>query len=637
VVSSNIIILNPIADLGTGKSYRVYVGTGVKSATGKSLSTYDSWIFTTKSHYFVNDGSLVGDQWCTAVGNDVNDGLTPATPKRTVSALLAAYSILPGRTVYVDTGTYTETVAPGADDQGSALGFVSFLGSTNGSVIQASAGYAFDLTGLGYISIENFIIRGVTSGIFMTGGNNRIYRNVIKKHSADGIVAQGSPNTVIYGNTICSNGQYGINLTLDTSDGLVISRNTVFYNADGGVWADNADSCRFDQNMLYRNDSNVTKWGALAFNGGATQDDWTIVNNTFFSNYSRGINIAGGMTTYEIQDNIGAFCMDNRAAWNLGGRTYSYSLRWMSDETGDTGDTWVMGAGVITNLDPLFKSFFSDFHLQYNSPAIGTGSGGQCMGRYSARVTPASTAANTLTTHTIRFATTYAGSIPADGEIWIQYPSGFRFSPGLTASSPSLGGSLTPVIAGTGLVRILRTGGSASTAGNPETIVLTGVTNATVGSVNNKIRWWTKRNDASFVDYPDDSNDFAITSSGGPVLRNGVAYSATTLKGKASPKVPGSTVTCSMSFSNIGGTANWPVFRVPIPSNCQFKTNSLQSVTGWTCQYSTNNTPVQTYLSTSYSLTNVKYPVSRIKWVRWRSPSMGAGTVINVQFQVIIR
>ena len=46
--------------------------------------------------YYVNDGSTTNDLWCTAVGNDANDGLTTATPKATVQAVLAAYPLLPG-------------------------------------------------------------------------------------------------------------------------------------------------------------------------------------------------------------------------------------------------------------------------------------------------------------------------------------------------------------------------------------------------------------------------------------------------------------------------------------------------------------------------------------------------------------
>ena len=56
--------------------------------------------------YYVNDGSITNDEWCTQPGDDANDGLTPATPKATIQAIIDAYALGPGDTVYVDTGVY---------------------------------------------------------------------------------------------------------------------------------------------------------------------------------------------------------------------------------------------------------------------------------------------------------------------------------------------------------------------------------------------------------------------------------------------------------------------------------------------------------------------------------------------------
>ncbi len=56
--------------------------------------------------YYVNDASTVGDVYCTAPGNDANDGKTPATPVASLTGLLALYTFHPGDTIYVDTGAY---------------------------------------------------------------------------------------------------------------------------------------------------------------------------------------------------------------------------------------------------------------------------------------------------------------------------------------------------------------------------------------------------------------------------------------------------------------------------------------------------------------------------------------------------
>ena len=57
--------------------------------------------------YYVNDSSTNGNVYTTAVGNDGNNGLTPATPKLSLTNLLSSVGLLPGDTVYLDTGIYS--------------------------------------------------------------------------------------------------------------------------------------------------------------------------------------------------------------------------------------------------------------------------------------------------------------------------------------------------------------------------------------------------------------------------------------------------------------------------------------------------------------------------------------------------
>ncbi|MGV3663164.1 MAG: S8 family serine peptidase, partial [Prosthecobacter sp.] len=78
------------------------------TATSSDGSTTSSNVsFTTGIAYYVNDGSTTNDAWCTAVGNDSNNGLTPATPKATVQAIISTYVLEPGDVVRIDTGSYS--------------------------------------------------------------------------------------------------------------------------------------------------------------------------------------------------------------------------------------------------------------------------------------------------------------------------------------------------------------------------------------------------------------------------------------------------------------------------------------------------------------------------------------------------
>ncbi|MEW5692213.1 MAG: DUF1565 domain-containing protein [Candidatus Hydrogenedentota bacterium] len=60
----------------------------------------------------MNDTSTAGDSWCTAIGADTGIG-TADTPFLSIDSALAAASA--GDTIYIDAGTYSETVVIDSD------------------------------------------------------------------------------------------------------------------------------------------------------------------------------------------------------------------------------------------------------------------------------------------------------------------------------------------------------------------------------------------------------------------------------------------------------------------------------------------------------------------------------------------
>jgi dihydrolipoamide dehydrogenase len=57
--------------------------------------------------YYVNDGSTVGDIYCTGTGSPAGPG-TPANPYSSLKALLESGTVVPGDIIYVDAGTYND-------------------------------------------------------------------------------------------------------------------------------------------------------------------------------------------------------------------------------------------------------------------------------------------------------------------------------------------------------------------------------------------------------------------------------------------------------------------------------------------------------------------------------------------------
>lgn len=72
--------------------------TGFQPVPGSCTGRITKW--------YVNDNSLSGDVFTTAVGNDINDGALKSIPFATMTAALANPLLQAGDTIYVDAGTY---------------------------------------------------------------------------------------------------------------------------------------------------------------------------------------------------------------------------------------------------------------------------------------------------------------------------------------------------------------------------------------------------------------------------------------------------------------------------------------------------------------------------------------------------
>ena len=125
----------PINRFGQGQ----YVWTVDRTTTGSTALirvTSGSLVATSQpfllanvgTSFYINDSSLAGDQYTTAIGNDANSGKSPDQPMASLAALLRAYPIGPGDTIFVDPGNYVATsdaVLP-VGDGGTAAAAVAF-------------------------------------------------------------------------------------------------------------------------------------------------------------------------------------------------------------------------------------------------------------------------------------------------------------------------------------------------------------------------------------------------------------------------------------------------------------------------------------------------------------------------------
>ena len=109
-----------------------------------------------------------------------------------------------------------------------------------------------------------------------------------------------------------------------------------------------------------------------------------------------------------------------------------------------------------------------------------------------------------------------------------------------------------------------------------------------------------------------------------------------TLKGNASPPIPGSTLSYRIVCSNktmIPGVNVIVIDRVM--TNTAYVTNSATAPAGWTLEYSRNVSPSQTYVSGNYVSTQP--PWSKVQWVRWKRASWVGLAKETFRYRVTVR
>ncbi|MBI5539813.1 MAG: CUB domain-containing protein [Bacteroidia bacterium] len=117
--------------------------------------------FHTGRKYYVNDRDTKDDIYCTTVGNDQMDGLSPKTPKESVQSILDSYDVSACDTIYVDAGLYERAINITASDYGSSEANIEIIGATQETTI-FSAKYPDQVTfkDASYVKISVMTFRG---------------------------------------------------------------------------------------------------------------------------------------------------------------------------------------------------------------------------------------------------------------------------------------------------------------------------------------------------------------------------------------------------------------------------------------------------------------------------------------------
>ncbi|MEX2171197.1 MAG: right-handed parallel beta-helix repeat-containing protein [Pirellulales bacterium] len=268
------------------------------------------------SLYYVNDGAVLAGDWTTAPGNDANNGLSAATPKASIRALLEAYDLGPGDVIRVDAGIYnlTANILITPDDSGVRIeGFHNtiltgepdpFGGDQKLRTIlnrgnTSSGAYAIQFVGADDVTLSHLAITGGQWGVVALSGADSDRITVesceIYGNSFGGISFDGTNDSPLFTkNIVFLTGEQG-GIKAVSASGAVVSRNTVFNMQFGiGIEVRAAFNAALPS-FVTDNSVFFTTYGIIATGGNAGNGLVTVSGNDVHTSRFVGIN-AGSFT-----------------------------------------------------------------------------------------------------------------------------------------------------------------------------------------------------------------------------------------------------------------------------------------------------------------------------------------------------
>lgn len=213
----------------------------------KVVSSTDANVFSTNAipfsvrattnpyfSFYVNDESTAGDVFCSTIGNDANDGLTPSAPKQSLQAILDTYALKGGDTIYVDTGYYptAQTVSISSFNSGEMGKPLKVLGSTNGVVFDRGNTSSDVLSiSASYIEISNFTLQNGRYGLSLSGAKSNHFSGLTTLSNQYGIYFNTASASNLFERCLTAyNRRYGVGFSTGTYADNEFIHNVIWEN-----------------------------------------------------------------------------------------------------------------------------------------------------------------------------------------------------------------------------------------------------------------------------------------------------------------------------------------------------------------------------------------------------------------------
>ena len=321
-------------DSGTetaGNAGKIRVLETGSNATGESVGTF--LISNAGGTFFVNDVLQQDDVYSTAAGDDLASGKSPDEPLANLSALLRAYELQAGDTVFIDAGNYElkQPIEIGTDDAGTLRSRLEFVGPGTGD---ATATFTRGDQELDQI----FLLNGTE---FVSFSDLDITNQHTESRQGTGFELHSSNDISFLENRFS-------NLS------VAVSGNT------------NANNILFAGNTVVNSYAGVTVSSAIA-------DNWSVVNNNIESAWN-AVYLVRTLSSV-VRDNV---LVGSVTVGNLGSSIYDVVVENNTLTNGDTVGIQASNA-LVRNNKVSGSSFLGilaiggavDSNMVFDNPAVG--------------------------------------------------------------------------------------------------------------------------------------------------------------------------------------------------------------------------------------------------------------------------
>lgn len=322
---------------------------------------------------YINDNSLTGDIWCSAVGQNIGTATgSTSLPYKSITDLFADRTIAPGATIHVDSGTYSGRIVFSDTEDGTVGNVITVKGAGTGLTSLTSSlsgGSLISMGGADFMTFQDMTITGGNeeNAILVAGtSTNCTFNNLNITGNNKGIRVEGGSNFATISNNKINGDNvgttdYGIFITNGAGNGHSIFNNMVS-NFAHTFRSDNVGIINCN---LYHNSFFASQFGSVAYLQG-----WNVKNNIFYTTSNDASQVAfwyGDSQTPTSLDNNLYYHPNAAKAVTRFGLNLTYAS--LADFVAATPyeDNGVEG-------NPLFlNATAGDLHIQPGSLAIGAG------------------------------------------------------------------------------------------------------------------------------------------------------------------------------------------------------------------------------------------------------------------------